>query len=509
MSFRRQSENRESVMATLRERFVRLAREDRGAIMIMGTFMGIALIGATWYVIGLGDAFIYRERVQEAADSASFSAAAVHAKGMNFIAAINIIMLVLTALWLVINIIEDILGAILDIVGSTPGKLGPGSCFLDGNEVIPSIAGTSVNGRRSCCTPATTLNLIVDGGTVASGGGAATAFCDISEAVQPVHNAVKDAREKYAGVLETVLPALGKVETVVKNVTPVAGFAASFIAAHEYNEVGLSISASEIPAGGAGGVGGLPLHQKNFDDLCKHAIDGVFDWIKEHVIGNIPLVGSAINTTPFQQIIDVIQNIITGSLVSRYCSFTRGTEVWEQEGFYTVHDVAKNGHDLMQIWTFVPSTQNDTQGHIVPIGSRGAAAAPTPSTQNTYYAQAEFYYDCGDTWESSDCNENDNAMFGLRWKARLRRVKVPSIGSDIAGEINAAISNALESAADQIAPTDPEYGPGGAGHTTVGQVANNESVKFVFGLAGDAASGPINSVGAALDPAGFHPTVVH
>jgi hypothetical protein len=488
-----------NLIQTGRARIKELFKGDHGAIMIMGTFMGIGLIGATWYVIGLGDAIIYKNKVQESADSAAFSAAAVHAKGMNFIAAINMIMLVLTALWLIINIVEDILGAILDIVGNTPGKLGPLSCMLDGNEVI-GIGGTgfSFNIRRSCCTPGTTLNAIVDGAALV---GVGASFCEISEVVKPIHDGVRDARERYGRALDTILPNLGRAERVVKNiVTPPGAFAAGFIAGNQYQETAIVVGASMIPAGGVGGLGGLPLETKEFGDLCEHAIKGVFSWINDNIIGNIPVVGQAFNSTPFSQIIGVIQDIISGALVSRYCDGGRGGP-FDQEGFEVVKGGISNGSEQLQLWAFVPSNHDDNKAKIVPIGSRGRAAAPVASVSNTYFAQAEYFYNCAEAWDDGACNDNDNAMFNLRWQARLRRVHIPSIGTTIADQLNAGIEGAIESAADFLAPTDTA--------PTAGDFAANSTINLVLTGAAGPLTGGVSQVGAALDPAGFIPTLVH
>jgi hypothetical protein len=60
--------------------------------MVMGIFMCSCLVGALWYLAGIGDAILYRERLQEAADAVAFSDAALHARGMNLLVLINLIM---------------------------------------------------------------------------------------------------------------------------------------------------------------------------------------------------------------------------------------------------------------------------------------------------------------------------------------------------------------------------------------------------------------------------------
>ncbi|HSO32498.1 MAG TPA: hypothetical protein VLT33_08280, partial [Labilithrix sp.] len=72
-----------------------LLGDERGAIMVMGIFMCSCLVGALWYLAGIGDAILYRERMQEAADAIAFSDAALHARGMNLIVLVNLIMAVI------------------------------------------------------------------------------------------------------------------------------------------------------------------------------------------------------------------------------------------------------------------------------------------------------------------------------------------------------------------------------------------------------------------------------
>jgi hypothetical protein len=56
----------------------------------MGVFMAVLMVAFIHYVKGIGDAIVFRERMQDAADSAAFAAATVHARGMNLVALINI-----------------------------------------------------------------------------------------------------------------------------------------------------------------------------------------------------------------------------------------------------------------------------------------------------------------------------------------------------------------------------------------------------------------------------------
>lgn len=67
-----------------------ILRDQRGAIVVLGVFMAALLVGFLYYVKGIGDAILFRERMQDAADASAFAAAATHARGMNMEAMLNV-----------------------------------------------------------------------------------------------------------------------------------------------------------------------------------------------------------------------------------------------------------------------------------------------------------------------------------------------------------------------------------------------------------------------------------
>lgn len=66
-----------------------LARDEGGAIMVVGLFMAVFLVGALYALAGIGASVVYQERMQQAADEAAFTAAVDHAVGMNALATVN------------------------------------------------------------------------------------------------------------------------------------------------------------------------------------------------------------------------------------------------------------------------------------------------------------------------------------------------------------------------------------------------------------------------------------
>src|SRR5262245_60734 len=83
-----------------------LRGDRRGAIALMGVVMATFLVGCLWYVIGVGEAAVYREKVQAAADAAAYVSAVYHARGMNLIALLNLVMVAILAVLIALNIVH-------------------------------------------------------------------------------------------------------------------------------------------------------------------------------------------------------------------------------------------------------------------------------------------------------------------------------------------------------------------------------------------------------------------
>src|SRR5215472_12658005 len=94
-----------------------LHRCEQGAIIVMSLLFACFLTGALWYLMGVTEATLFRDRMQEAADSIAFSSAVVHARGMNFIVILNLIMFALVGLYLILAILTDFAECLEAVVG--------------------------------------------------------------------------------------------------------------------------------------------------------------------------------------------------------------------------------------------------------------------------------------------------------------------------------------------------------------------------------------------------------
>jgi hypothetical protein len=85
-----------------------LAHDQRGAILVPAIAMGALLVGALYYVASVGDAIVFRTQLQDAADTSAFTGAVWHARGMNMIVVLNVIMSIALGVFALIRIVEVI-----------------------------------------------------------------------------------------------------------------------------------------------------------------------------------------------------------------------------------------------------------------------------------------------------------------------------------------------------------------------------------------------------------------
>jgi hypothetical protein len=120
------------------QRLLKPIADQRGFIMLLGIVMGALLVGMLWYMVGVGDAIIQRERMQDAADAVAFESAVWHARGMNLHAFMNIMMAVLFTIMVMVRAAELLIlgimaGCHLAALATGPGNLitQPGCLVLD------------------------------------------------------------------------------------------------------------------------------------------------------------------------------------------------------------------------------------------------------------------------------------------------------------------------------------------------------------------------------------------
>lgn len=425
-----------------------LMTDTRGAVMMTGLFLSCFLIGALWFVLGIGDSVVFRNRMQEAADHAAFTSAALHAKGMNFIAAVNLIMLALVVVHIVLGLIHDITLVVCIFTWGTCGA------WL---------------GARNIYT-------------------------------------------KYSSGMKHVLEGLHLVEKAAAYGYPYIGLVKSVKVGDRYGKqhrVGdidvFAVSPSMVPdfVSQTPRVG-LPVSPRPYKAICEKVSDWAFDKVlgakgydpnvarsrfDEIVDGALGWVGID-RRSKAQKEIDELGKMLRGVIPNRYCnplandeetkhvrdgvkkaneavdkkndedaedregqmgpfetlpevSFGKNGDLWSNldPGFDSfwgkggplyVDDSAKNGNFFMQVWAlnFQPKMKDPSDTKVAIAGRKydGVIKEEGPIG---YFAQAEFYFDCTDTWGADVCNGDGpeaNASYTLKWRARLRRVGIPEFG---------------------------------------------------------------------------------
>lgn len=101
--------------------FVNLKKDERGAAIVLGIVLALAVVGGMWCLIGVGEALIARDLAQEATDSAAFTSAVMHARGMNVISFINMVLLAMVVVYLTLSWFDLIVSAVWFLVGVNMG----------------------------------------------------------------------------------------------------------------------------------------------------------------------------------------------------------------------------------------------------------------------------------------------------------------------------------------------------------------------------------------------------
>ncbi len=384
----------------------RLLADQRGAIMVMGLFFACLLIGAMWSMKGLGDAILFRHRMQEAADHEVYASAVVHARGMNLIAALNVIMKVIALIWLVLSVLKDLL--VLAIA------------------LLTACAAVWVT--SAVCAPLL---------------GTATA----------AYTALVNARTTYEQtVVNVALPLLSGVETAAAIGYPWYASTAAAGVGETYKAGAVTVGPSHVP--------GLALDSPmdgladgSDDKLAALGCEAERRGAEDNDSGDAPKLGLPVVNEENKRLCELAQDHITdyfppalGAVLGWVAgAFTDAGgycdgHPWETRalGWKRMAKPATNGSDYMQVWGMaLPGVYDDgraTSKVALGMGTqRGVAesrrlreerAEPGP-----FFAQAEFFYDCRGRWAGSACNgapEDSQATFNMKWRARLRPISAPA-----------------------------------------------------------------------------------
>lgn len=507
-----------------------LVTDDRGAVMVMGIFMCSCLVGALWYLAGIGDAILYRERMQEAADAVAFSDAALHARGMNLIVLINLIMAVILSFRVVMRTGK----LVLAVAASVFAGLG----LIPGNQAFLTAAPPTA-------LAATTLDNF-DKATKPAIDGALNALVTVQEAIATTTpklarlSATVSVGDKYKPVISTVaikqpdderLPvAKGKAAKLCAQASDVipeihdqlltkvgAGFVADSVgfflrplieaAAGGSPDYFCDLEAGASEPNTEDNVAVKAEVDKGIEARCddpgqllsetrKQFEAAENAWEEKCRKFGVTCEGRDANGEPLQtatqfgrpiepngkrtrqdeldnfklerdatarSLVEILRQPDVLTFKHKCMAFARAEMKDRQanqlalkktqqqndpnnnsqnkdgsksQGASGIAPMAvkgfENGGAAGQIIAAARGNESRLQpsAKLVRIGTLNAKETPqlvTPeSAKMPAWAQAEMFYNCADTWLAASCNDDDEAMWHFRWRARLRRFNQPT-----------------------------------------------------------------------------------
>lgn len=204
-----------------------------GAVMVMALFAGIFLVALLYHIIGVGQASVESQMAQGAADSLTYGAATVKARGMNTIVLLNLLMATVLSVLVAIRLVEVL--------------------------IVVAIAAVGV----AC---------------VFTGGAACGAIAPLAKAEHELHNYSKKIEEN----IKPILQGLEKAGDVINKAVPVLAEAeAVYMSRVEGQPVSKIGFVWPI-------VDALPTQKGSFEELCEQAGKQVVKVSTFFLPGNLP-----------------------------------------------------------------------------------------------------------------------------------------------------------------------------------------------------------------------------
>jgi hypothetical protein len=415
-----------------------LKKDERGAIMLSGVVMAAFLIAAMWFVVGVGDAIFFKVRAQEASDHVAYSSAVVHARGMNFISALNAIMYAITAVHIVMGILHDlfkILAPIADLCAANPFTAAvcvPIATFLHIaiqvlSVVRPIYAKTAVAvGLPAAATAQTIAAKSYPAYAVLASAEIGrdykkTAF-SVSASLREEVGIRRPDGKRQRGHEQSLKLGLPVVSQKMKTLCEIFAGDASSVTA----------SMPQSAKNGQKDLGSeqdrakkeLPKLQRERQDIASElarAKGARREELQKELAKKDEEIKKSIELSKKENARNVGGNL-TSAISSRYCP----EPTWDDpNGPKALFEGTRNGGAILQTWGFVTGPGYvDRSGKVVAVGTRRQQNVGDPKTP-IYYAQAELYFDCDKGWKDDACNGDeklyDKSLYAMNWRARLRR----------------------------------------------------------------------------------------
>src|SRR5690606_19656930 len=103
---------------------------ENGAMMLIGLFFAIFAVAILYSAIGVSQAALFRQHIQDGADASALSGAVMQARSMNLIVLLNIVMAALLSVLVALKLVEAIAIAGMFIAGAVATPTYGGSLAL-------------------------------------------------------------------------------------------------------------------------------------------------------------------------------------------------------------------------------------------------------------------------------------------------------------------------------------------------------------------------------------------
>lgn len=444
----------------------KIVRDEKGAIMIMGLMMMLTLVGLLWYLLGLGATVTFRDHMQDAADSAAFSDAAISANGMNQLTVLNLEITGLVCIYLALSFAVTALWLLTIVACVTVIACAPAARAY---HTAYGARGYFALAIRAAEYFVVDEELVIGTTTPALASAGAT---DVASAYG-THDSVVTG---YAYGADNEVSALGEGGEIDKlgdsldaagGALDVPGRLLESVKGKEKLSLKTLIGSksdniNNLAGGLVTGLGeafldslapptkvrlGLPVEFERVGNVCSHLINYAAGEL-ENLLGNaakilkyIAPAGTLFTTkvdeseTFFQYyycddsafggegtVSTIVKDafhllgatereIVGGGDEAGYWNQAGPTRMWKhsdtgEDGTHHANE-PKNGDDYLQFYGFAtaPTYYDNDAVHKINLAAfnfKGAGDSPKPAT---YFAQAEMYFDCDDVWASDACDD--------------------------------------------------------------------------------------------------------
>jgi hypothetical protein len=356
-----------------------LRHDTSGSMMLISLFMALFAVGALYYVLGVGDAVIYRRIMQDGADAGAHAASVIVAKGMNLHALLNVVMAITAGILLVIRSVEVLLEIVLAVLEALAATV------VFAPKAVPLIGAI------------TPVESTVE---------------NVGDAVEQFVRVAHDALDVAHRTVQRGYPLLAQARAIDSMAfqdaydPPVAG---GFV---------VPLFGPRLPEGGAG----LPVEEDDIGSLCDRVADGLGNRLSE-VSSEVPkwllkflggLVSKSLRLGKRRTCADDIVEPPRRVIAFR----DDGSLVWlgHEEFQYRAYDIGRSPHGGH--W------QQGERGVRVAQGGRGAGRALSYDAHvigRIGFAQSEYYF--------NGTEQKSEWLWKQRWRARLRRFRISRAGA--------------------------------------------------------------------------------